>query len=160
MAKPRFFLRETEILKSLCNGLDPISGDVLDTPKSPELDGLRLELFAALKKLDRKTKQSVPAPLATTAPTASSAIDNSGRNWTRENDRKLVRLWQDSTAPNLTALAREFQRSPGGISARLVHLKVASSRQEVLEINIQRTQKVLSAMTVAGHDNQAKKIEN
>ena len=134
MTLKKFYLTETMIVESLCNGVNPITGEPLNTPRSPEIDALRLKFFTALQKLDKKSK---PERESRRNPNARR-YQNSGLPWNPELDAALIKRWNSDDRPTLQIIAEEVQRSPLSLSFRLVHLGIATDRDGIAGLDAQR----------------------
>jgi len=74
---------------------------------------------------DSSSKPKVAVKAASTKPRGS----NSGSRWTPDDDAELARQWRDQAT--IQELVKRFDRNEGGIESRLVHLKLAASRDDV-----------------------------
>ncbi len=130
---------ELEIINALCRGIDPRTGEVLDTPRDPKVDKLRLSLLDSLKRLDRAAKKgsTLKASSNQTANTTNdSEYPNRGKAWTEVDELRL----RNSFAEGMTLEEMEplFGRNSGALGARLVKLGVFHDSNEMAEENVRR----------------------
>ena len=142
MRNKTFNLRETQIIEALCNGLDPDSGEPLNTPKSPDLDALRIKFYDLLQRVDRRSPRTVEKPKK---PQKESRLNpdarqykNSGVRWNPELDADLLERWLRDDVPTLETISDEIERSPLSLAFRLVHLGQAVGRESVFAMNQER----------------------
>lgn len=128
-------LKELELLEMISRGIDPRTGEVLDTPRDPVLDRKRLSYLSALRKVCRST--------STATRTLSSHVgnDNRGARWLDADIEHLRSLWFSEPLPTLDQLAEELGRTPVAIAARLVKMGLYPSRTDVSEVSDERKAK-------------------
>ena len=111
-------IRATEILETLADGVNPMTGELL-----PECDSCnQIEVVRALhtviKYLDSasgKTKKVKP--------------ENTGKPWTTEDEEILCRMFDSGSS--VKEICDHFARTKGAIAARLVHLGKIKERSEL-----------------------------
>lgn len=128
-------LAELEVVEMLCKGIDPRTGEILDTPKNPEVDTARLKFFDRLKRLNRKVAPRIPRASKASQP-ANTEFPNRGRKWGEAETQKLHDLWK--TGSTLDQIAPEFGRTTGALCARLARDKVAEDREAIRAENVRR----------------------
>ncbi len=102
-----------ELLKTLADGINPLTGEVLSQNDSCNQPDIVRALYAALAELDKqpgKTKGLQP--------------ENAGKPWTPEDDERLKECFESRMTKQ--DLCNEFKRSPGSISSRLARLGLAN----------------------------------
>lgn len=130
---------ELEIIDALCRGIDPRTGENLNTPRDPKVDKLRLSFLDALKRLDKAVKKSGSTKIAINQ-NVEKKVDaehpNRGKAWTETEEQKL----QDYFTQGMTLEAMEpyFGRNAGALGARLVKLGVVKDFHTLAEENIRR----------------------
>ena len=130
-------IQELLIAELLCNGINPETGEILNTPRNPKVDQARLNYLKALQDLNRKMAKEEKA----SSSDAPDAHPNQGAKWTGELDTHLLQRWSSDDQPPLGILADYFGRTEGAIAARLVKLRVAADTDEIREQN--RTRKAI-----------------
>ena len=140
-----YFLSETQILESLCKGVDPDTGAELETPRDPEVDALRLKFYAALQRIDRecrpkieRTKPVKPKPERVSTHPLAHLYKNAGLPWDAETDHKLLARWNDPDSPTITTLTKEFGRTHLALQLRLASLGVADDHNGVVALDVAR----------------------
>jgi hypothetical protein len=123
-------LTEIEIVELICRGVDPRTGEILNTPRDPAVDRIRLSLLAALKAMGKKSKNQDASPKT------PEAYPNKGKKWTSHEDMKLNEKWK--LGMNLDDMADGFGRTPGALGARLVRLSAVKDMELVCALNVKR----------------------
>lgn len=117
---------ELDLIEKICRGIDPATGEMLDTPKDPALDKARLAYLAKLRSVARKS-------MTVTTPAVSAR--NKWKPWLKSDDDALTAAWKASPSLTVEQLAERFGRSGGAIEARLAHLKLYATRDDVRVAN-------------------------
>jgi len=97
------------IIRSLANGVHPISGEVMDFDgpyQHPQVVRALYEAAAALEKQERHQRRVAHMPRKT------------GEPWTEDEDRKLLSAFDAGRA--LQELAAAHERTMGAVRARLL----------------------------------------
>lgn len=109
--------RAKELISVLADGVDPLTGEVLDDGdvcNKPEvIRALHMALDALEKELKRKTRKQP---------------ENAGKPWTDEQDAELCRMYDAGSTKS--EINRYFKRTDGAISSRLVRLGKIRDRYE------------------------------
>ena len=119
-------MNELELLEAICKGIDPRTGEILDTPHNPDLDKKRLDYLDALRQALKPITSDANSPI------------NQGKPWTQKDDIRLKSMWlstQQNTAKNISD---QFMRSEGAIIARLVKIGLYTDRDAAIEANKKR----------------------
>jgi hypothetical protein len=127
---------EHELMELIYQGVDPRTGELLNSPRDPMLDKRRAAYLQILRRLARPTQVPRP-PKALASQLVDGAADkvatkkplNQGARWTAADERLLRDVWDSSDAPTLKQVAERFARNEGGISARLVKLGIFPDRE-------------------------------
>ncbi len=122
----------------LCNGINPETGEILNTPRNPKVDQARLNYLQALQDLNRKMIKEEKSP----SDKAKVMPSNQGAKWTGELDSHLFSRWNAEDQPTVELLAEYFGRTNESIIARLAKLGVATDREEIRVQNRMRKQQV------------------
>lgn len=146
---------EHQLMELIYQGVDPRTGELLNSPRDPMLDKRRAAYLQILRRLARPVKVSRPTKAHASQLNDDSADKgatkkpaNQGARWTEVDDRLLHEVWHSSEAPALKQVAEKFARNEGGISARLVKLGIVLDREAVREESARREQARFS--TLAG----------
>lgn len=115
--------QELELLEMICKGIDPRTGEVLDTPRDPILDKRRLAYLGAIRKMCRNTGNAEVA----------NDGDHRGTRWSEVDNEQLRQLWLDEPLPTLDQVAKVMGRTPGAIAARLVKIALYPDRDAARE---------------------------
>jgi len=127
---------ELELIEFIYQGVDPRTGELLNTPRDPVLDKHRAAYLQTLRKFTRKRK---PAAFEG-AKDPKLAPQNQGARWSIEADDRLRTLWCSDERPTIEELAVTFERSEGGICSRLVKLGIFPDLESARLESKQRTQ--------------------
>ena len=109
--------RAKEILETLADGVNPMTGEVLPNYDSCNQVEIVRAIHTVLKYLNiepAKTKQS--------------QLENAGKPWTRADEEILCRMFDTGCSGEV--ICNHFQRSHGAIAAKLVKLGKISERRE------------------------------
>ena len=96
-----------EIIQSLADGVHPLTGELFppDSPyQNPHVVRALFAALSALKTGKSERKQGQPS--------------NAGKPWSKEEDNQLLALFD--AGKTIEELAADYQRTTGGIQARLV----------------------------------------
>ena len=106
-----------EILRTLADGINPMTGEVLpESDTCNQVDIVRA-LYAVLAELDKHLpKKNREQP------------ENAGKPWTPAEDDQLILAYRGGT--KTTELAKVHKRTKGSIAARLVKLGEIKERNE------------------------------
>ena len=102
-------IRAKEIVRTLADGVDPTTGEILPTESVYNAPEVIRALFTLLEQVDHVS-----------AAKAADALRNAGKPWTAAEDDKLCDEYL-SKQP-VSDIAREHGRSYGAIESRLEHL--------------------------------------
>lgn len=109
--------RAKELLFTLADGVNPLTGEVLSEADSCNQAEIVRALYAVLRTLDTPTEKSKrPQP------------ENAGKPWTPEDDGMLCQRFDEGFSKQ--ELCAHFKRTTGSIAARLVRLEKITSRDE------------------------------
>lgn len=101
--------RAKELLSTLADGIDPMTGEVLgkyDSCNQVEIVRALHTVLHELDKLPKKKDKNLP--------------ENAGKPWTREDEAALCKMFD--TGATRKELCGRFKRTPGAIASRLVQL--------------------------------------
>lgn len=107
-----------KILETLADGVNPVTGEVLDNNDSCNQVEVVRALNIVLRNLDAPSKKS-----------KKPNAENAGKPWTTEDDDILCRMFD--TGCSTQDMCNHFQRSNGSIAARLVKLGKINFRDEL-----------------------------
>lgn len=102
-----------ETLTALANGVNPITGEILEKNNvynDPEVIRVLFNTVDLIKNI--KTPKNVLRP------------SNSGSPWTQDKDTELIKLFKEN--PDLKVIAKQLGRSTGSIHSRLLKLGLVS----------------------------------
>lgn len=119
---------ELELMELIYQGIDPRTGELLNTPREPMLDKRRAAYLQILRRLAKPAKVPRPSKAQTSAE-ASAKPANQGARWSEAEDQRLREVWHSTETPTLAQVAAQFERNEGGIAARLVKLGVYEDRE-------------------------------
>lgn len=124
-------LPELEIVEALCRGVDPRTGEMLNTPRDPRIDQIRLRFLNALRRHGRRNggDQERKSP-------QNAEYPNRGKAWSPEDDRDLEERW--NAGSTLDQMVPMFGRTAGALAARLVYLAIFPDRDEARKANVAR----------------------
>ncbi len=106
-----------DILKTLANGVDPFTGEVLtDDNVCNRTEFVRAVYFILDELSSRKSRPSKDSP------------GNAGKPWTKEDDIRLAEMYDQGCTRE--EMESAFQRTAGSISSRLVRLGKIEFRDE------------------------------
>jgi len=100
-----------EIIKSLADGIDPFTGEVLPIESPYQNSQIIRALFAAISALEKEKYRSMRR---------GELPNNAGKPWSEEENRKLVESFDSGTT--IEDLANIHERTRGAIRARLIKL--------------------------------------
>lgn len=106
--------RAKELLASLADGIDPLTGEVLPEESVCNKAEIVRAFHCILSALPSKQKKKQP--------------ENAGKPWTAEDDAALCSMYDAGSAKK--EMCAFFKRSEGGIASRLVRLGKISARDE------------------------------
>ena len=102
-----------ELLKTLADGTNPLTGEVLSQNDSCNQPDIVRALYVALAELDKQPGR-----------TKGLQPENAGKPWTPEDDERLIECFKSGMTPK--ELCNEFKRSSGSISSRLARLGITN----------------------------------
>ena len=111
--------RVKELLSALADGVDPLTGEVLDRDNVCNRPEIIRALHMALYELDKREKKTVKK-------------QNAGKPWTEEDEDRLCEMFDSGASGR--ELCEYFKRTEGAIAARLVRLGKISERKEFKQI--------------------------
>ncbi|MFC3624818.1 hypothetical protein ACFOKJ_01475 [Vogesella amnigena] len=106
-------MTEFELIDAICHGVNPVTGEVLDTPRDPALDRARLHYLDELMRVQGRRMSGARPPMH-------------GKAWGAEDDSRLRALWGEGR--DADTIAAELGRGMGAIIARLVHIGACQDR--------------------------------
>ena len=95
-----------EIISVLAEGVDPTTGEVLESDNVCNKSEVVRALYTVLEVLNKKTQNNLP--------------ENAGKPWTPEEENQLKELYNKGLTKK--EISKELCRTPGSISSRLVRL--------------------------------------
>lgn len=107
--------RAKELLKMLADGVNPLTGEVLDYNDSCNQGEIVRALNTAVTELDKLIAKK-----------SRSQPDNAGKPWTKEEEDQLVKEYQGGITAN--EIAKLHCRSKGAVAARLARLGLITDR--------------------------------
>ena len=113
--------RAKELLSALADGVDPLTGEVLDRDNVCNKPEIIRALHTVLYELDEAVKK---AP--------KKRHENAGKPWTEEDEDRLCEMFDSGASRR--ELCEYFKRTEGAIAARLVRLGKISERKEFKQI--------------------------
>lgn len=122
-------IKELELLEAICRGVDPRDGTFLETPRDPDLDKVRLNYLAKLRRMVKRFNSSSGVSSSTSRPAMH------GKPWTTGDDEALSTAWESDNFATAAFLGERFGRGEGAILARLVHLGLFRDRELAREAN-------------------------
>ena len=106
-----------KILELLADGINPATGEPLEEYDSCNQVDVVRALHIVLRHCNAPNENTKKAP-----------AENAGKPWTAEDDEILCRMFD--TGCSTQDMCNHFQRSSGGIAARLVRIGKINSRDE------------------------------
>ena len=103
-------IRAKEIVRTLADGVDPTTGEVLPAENVYNSPEVIRALFTILEMVDKDTKKYAQ----------KSSLENAGMPWSEEEDEKL--RGEFSVGLKLGNIAKEHGRSRGAIESRVKYL--------------------------------------
>ncbi len=103
--------KELEILESLCEGINPSTGEIFPDDSLYQQPDIIRALFKATKALEF---------MENTNKKKKVFHENAGKSWYEEDDEKLIE--QFDLGMSIKELAKNHQRTAGAIKARLTKL--------------------------------------
>ena len=107
-----------KILELLADGINPATGEPLEEYDSCNQVDVVRALHIVLRHYNAPNENTKKAP-----------AENAGKPWTSEDDEILCRMFD--TGCSTQDMCNHFQRSKGGIAARLVRIGKINSRDEL-----------------------------
>ena len=101
--------RAKEIISALAEGIDPMTGEVLEAGNVCNKVEVVRAFYAVLRELDQKSKKGI--------------LENAGKPWTLEEEEHLIELYNKGLSKK--AISKELGRTPGSISSRLDKLEIS-----------------------------------
>ena len=108
-----------EIVKTLADGIHPVTGEILPAEDSCNQPEVIRALHAVLDAIPGDGEINPCKP------------EKAGRKWTPADDKYLCQLFDEGCSA--TELCRIFQRTHKGIAARLVRLGKIEERKDLKE---------------------------
>lgn len=117
--------RAKEILTILADGVNPITGEVLEKDDCCNQVEIVRALNIVLRQVENKSKGE------TRQNGKSKALfENAGKPWSEEDEEALSRMFEDGCSGK--EICDHFKRSNRAIAARLVKLGKISEREEFM----------------------------
>ncbi len=107
--------RATEILRTLAEGTDPLTGEILSDDNVCNRAEVVRAFYCILNELEGKKKTP-----------ARNLPDNAGKPWTEEDDMKLVKMYDEGCTKK--EMMSCFGRTNGAIVSRLMRLGKIDNR--------------------------------
>ena len=95
-----------EIISALAEGIDPTTGEVLDSENVCNKGDIVRAFYTVLDVLDRKPQKNMP--------------ENAGKTWTSEEEKRLRELYNSGLSKK--EISSKLCRTTGSISSRLARL--------------------------------------
>ncbi len=111
-------MRAKEILATLADGVDPMTGEVLPPQDCCNQAEVVRALHVALRLME--TAES---------PAKKPKRENAGKPWSSDEESVLISEYQQGIPSH--EIAKRHKRTQRAIAARLVHLGVVATREEV-----------------------------
>jgi hypothetical protein len=114
-----------ELIRSLANGIDPITGEII--PESNSLNDPRIirAFFLAIQALETKDVH---------ISAKRRKLNNAGKPWSPEEDQQLIEAFDNKKT--IAELMKVHERSRGALASRLVHLgKIKVAPEKRVEFN-------------------------
>ena len=102
--------RAKEIISALAEGIDPTTGELLDTDNVCNKGDVVRAFYAAIRILDSKGQKRLP--------------ENAGKPWTKDEELHLEELYNSGLSKK--EISNESGRTTGSISSRLDRLGIAN----------------------------------
>ena len=100
--------RAKELLKSLAEGINPLTGEILPADDLCNQPDIIRALHTAVAALEKVSKPTPTLP------------ENAGKPWTKEDDDSLCQLYDSGMSTQ--DLSKHFRRTAGAITSRLMRL--------------------------------------
>lgn len=110
--------RAKEILSSLAQGIDPLTGEILSNDHICNQAEIIRAFYCVFGELNKRTDKP-----------AKKRPENAGKPWMQEDDAHLCKMFDEGATRR--EMCSYFKRSGGAIAARLVHLGKIESRDEI-----------------------------
>ena len=120
-------VRATEIVRTLADGVDPTTGEVLPAESVYNSPEIIRALFTLLEYINKDT--------------AKDPLRNAGKPWTEEDEEILTRMFEHGRTRK--EICNYFKRSPGAIASRLVKLGKINERDEFRRDEVIRCQFII-----------------
>jgi hypothetical protein len=124
--KPMDQAKALNIVSTLANGVNPITGEVFPPDSPYQTSEIVRALFVAARALDGTARVQPPAREARPR---SESLPNVGKPWSSEEDTRLLAEFDRGRSPR--ELASVHGRTLAGIEARLEKLGRISAQQRV-----------------------------
>ena len=109
--------RAKELLSALADGVDPLTGELLDGDNVCNRPEIIRALHTAVRAMEMRY-----------IPEDSDRPRNASKSWSRSEDEKLCRMFDDGWSSR--KICDALGRSSEGVAARLVRLGKISERKE------------------------------
>jgi hypothetical protein len=132
---------ELELMELIYQGVDPRTGELLNTLRDPELDKRRAAYLQTLRRAARGRKSAKHSGLVASEVKPQAHADkptHHGAPWSEQEEARLRELWACASMPTLDQLAQEFGRGEAGISSRLVKLGIFADREAARQESVRR----------------------
>ena len=104
-------LEAKKIIDALASGIDPETGEILQSQSTFNSPQVIRALFVAVSALERAARR---------ADRDKSLPDNTGKSWSDEEDKQLLFIFDGGTP--VKEIAERHKRTLGAITSRLVRL--------------------------------------
>lgn len=105
-------LRAKEIISTLAEGIDPMTGEVLPNSHVCNQGEVVRAFYVALDVMGSKQKKKQP--------------ENAGKPWSTEDESQLKELFRNGTSKK--EICRVLKRTEEAVAARLVHMGLIDNR--------------------------------
>jgi hypothetical protein len=118
-----------QLIRSLANGTDPITGEIISDTSSLNDPKLIRAFFLAVDALEYVEKKGK------TQKQEMSKYTNAGKPWTSEEDNLLIQAFEKGVA--VKEIVQRHGRTRGALAARLVRLGKIADRADFLYVRTQ-----------------------
>lgn len=121
-------IRAKEILECLADGVNPLTGEVLPPDDSCNQGDVVRALYTVLASIP----ENMASPDASEKPKKPQP-EKAGKPWSEEDNKMLAQMFDEGRSRK--EMCEYFERSTGGIAARLVRIGKIANRDEFRKRN-------------------------